>query len=621
MSYCINPTCPKPDNPGDPKFCLTCGSELLFAERYRAIRLLSDPHKPTGFGTIYEADDCGTHKVLKVLHNTQQKAIELFQQEAQVLARLNRPGIPRVEADGYFTFLPRNSTTALHCLVMEFIEGMNLEQYLGDRSYEPISEETALNWLKQLTEILGVVHQEQYFHRDIKPTNIMLRPDGQLVLIDFGSVREVTETYIQRLPQQQVTGIISAGYTPTEQVHGKAVPQSDFFALGRTFVYLLTGQPPTAFSEDSRTGLLLWRNATSGFAPETQISPRISASMADLIDRLIAPFPGNRPQNTQEILQLLAAVENSVPFDEIERNAETSLPELPFSFRADYLSLAISRLKTEDFFFKDNVIYSHQKIQYVAKGACIFGKRKRETFLAFDERRSISPGELREFSIKCAAYSANNRIIRSEKIVCLPVIIADAVDARTSRSVETAKPIVRDRVFTMPVLYDRSSQTLFYSKFASSSKWWPLIRKNIRAILAPNSDTQILLDPAGFWPRLNAYLIDLFLVGAWGSIVLVASNTEIAIAIWSVLTWLYFTILESSPKQATLGKMVCQIRVVNAKGKRLSFWQANKRYLVKLIFTGLLLYGIGLFGFTVGVDPVKKQRWHDRLAGSLVIED
>ncbi|RAM52687.1 MAG: hypothetical protein C6Y22_05075 [Hapalosiphonaceae cyanobacterium JJU2] len=213
MSYCINPNCSKPQNTRQPLFCQTCGSELLLDGCYRVTRLLSDPNKPSGFGTIYEIDDNGTQKILKILHNTHPKAIELFQQEAEVLKRLAHPGIPRVDADGYFIYFPRDSKQPLHCLVMEKIEGMNLEEYLNQRNYQPISERAAVRWLKQLADILHAVHQQQYFHRDIKPTNIMLKPDGQLALIDFGTAREVTQTFIHKLAGQQITGIISAGFT------------------------------------------------------------------------------------------------------------------------------------------------------------------------------------------------------------------------------------------------------------------------------------------------------------------------------------------------------------------------------------------------------------------------
>ncbi|MFQ4145736.1 4-Cys prefix domain-containing protein [Chlorogloeopsis sp. ULAP02] len=135
MSYCINPICSKPQNTRKTLFCEGCGSELLLDGCYRVTHLLSDRARPTGFGTIDEVDDGGTLKILKVLHNTHPKAIELFQQEAEVLKELNHPGIPKVESD---------SQQPLHCLVMEKIEGMNLEQYLEQRNHQPISERAAV---------------------------------------------------------------------------------------------------------------------------------------------------------------------------------------------------------------------------------------------------------------------------------------------------------------------------------------------------------------------------------------------------------------------------------------------------------------------------------------------
>lgn len=326
MSYCINPQCSNPQNSGTPLFCKNCGSQLLLQDIYRVIRPLGGG----GFGKTFEVEDCGTPKVLKVLHNNHPKAVELFRQEAEVLSSLNHPGIPRVESDSYFTFRPKNSQKYLHCLVMEKINGMDLEKYMKQRSFEPISQKAAFRWLKQLIEILHEVHQQEYFHRDIKPSNIMIRENGQLVLIDFGTAREVTQSYLQQLAGKQVTGVISPGYTPLEQVNGKAVQQSDFFALGRTFVYLLTGKHPNNFAEDPNTGDLIWRN-----------SVEVSNDLGDLIDYLMKPFPGHRPQNTQDIFNYLnnineAKQSSTLPKTNQEEEQSTVVsyaPEYPGFFR------------------------------------------------------------------------------------------------------------------------------------------------------------------------------------------------------------------------------------------------------------------------------------------------
>ncbi|MEW6499016.1 MAG: 4-Cys prefix domain-containing protein, partial [Cyanobacteriota bacterium] len=117
MSLCINPSCPKPDDPDNVRnrFCENCGSDLLLQGRYRVTHLLSDK---SGFGKIYEAQEQGKPKILKVLKenlNNDAKAVELFKQEADVLGQLPHPGIPDV--DGYFPYPTRNGP-ALHCIAM-----------------------------------------------------------------------------------------------------------------------------------------------------------------------------------------------------------------------------------------------------------------------------------------------------------------------------------------------------------------------------------------------------------------------------------------------------------------------------------------------------------------------
>ncbi|QIZ69818.1 serine/threonine-protein kinase [Oxynema aestuarii] len=301
MSHCINPNCPKPTDPLNAynRICRQCGSQLLVQGRYQVVKLLG----VGGFGKTYEALEKGTPKVLKVLVESNPKAIALFQQEAAVLQRLKHPGIPRVDPWGYFTYFANNSRTPIHCLVMEKIEGQNLEEWLHDRGNIPITENQAIDWLCQLAEILHQVHAQQYFHRDLKPSNIMLRAaivrgsrtTEQLALIDFGSARAVSTTYLAKMAiGQKGTVIASKGYAPPEQENGKTMPQSDFYALGRTFVHLLTGRHPLDFY-DPHTDRLEWRVA----------APHISREMADFIDYLMARLPGQRPPNTEVLLQQL----------------------------------------------------------------------------------------------------------------------------------------------------------------------------------------------------------------------------------------------------------------------------------------------------------------------------
>ena len=301
MSYCLNPRCEKRLNPDERSHCHNCGSQLLIEKRYRLIRPLREleEHYQT---EIFEIDDGGTTKVLKVLTNHHPQWVELFERQAKVLQQLQHPGIPGVDPDGYFTVALKDNSRELHCLVMDFIVGQNLEQWLLQNG--PISEDRAIDWLTQIAEILEQLHQNKLFHRDIKPSNIMLNPKGQLVLVDFGTVRKITGTYMAKIGGGlPVTGTFSPGYTPLEQVDGRAIPQSDFYSLGRTLVYLLTGKHPLDLHQDESTGQLLWRDTVFHLSP----------AFGDLVDRLMSPFPGNRPQTAQLILQSLQGLDRTAP--------------------------------------------------------------------------------------------------------------------------------------------------------------------------------------------------------------------------------------------------------------------------------------------------------------------
>lgn len=299
MSYCINPNCLQRERLDTEESCQACGTKLLINDCYRLIkplRKLEYKH----YTEIFEVEDVkdrGTSKVIKILQADEesQKLVDLFEQEVQILINLNHPGIPKAKLDAYFKFTLSNAQR-LRCLVMEKIEGDNLEDWVKEKGV--ISEERAIDWLRQITEILDLVHQNQLFHRDIKPSNIMIRPNGQLVLIDFGTARQITQTVIIG---QKVTNVYSHGYTAPEQINGGAVPQSDFFALARTFVYLLIGRHPYDLSE-RENGKLIWReNAT-----------QISQELADLIDNLMAHQPKDRPQDGRQILQNLEKITRKI---------------------------------------------------------------------------------------------------------------------------------------------------------------------------------------------------------------------------------------------------------------------------------------------------------------------
>lgn len=212
------------------------------------------------------------------------KLIDLFEREARVLAHLDHPGIPAfidhfsVDTDG-----DRRLYT-----VQEFVEGDTLQKLVeGGRHF---TEDEAVHVAREVTELLGFLHGRSppLIHRDVKPSNVILAPDGRLHLVDFGSVRNLVEP--GTVEGRTIVG--TYGYMPMEQYEGRAVPQSDFYALGMTLVHLLSHRDPTTIP---RKGMAL------DFRAYTSVSERFART----IEWMIAPDPEERPPSADAIRQTL----------------------------------------------------------------------------------------------------------------------------------------------------------------------------------------------------------------------------------------------------------------------------------------------------------------------------
>lgn len=292
MIYCLSPRCQERENLDELEYCHYCGTKLLISEQYRLVQPIH-LHTPLRTTEVFVAQQEGKRKILKALLPQNQAQIDRFEREALILQIQDHPGIPHSYFDDYFEFSVGNDAITLHCLVMDFVEGQTLEEWLIEN--RRASQEQILDWLSQLADILKTVHGLDYIHSDIKPANIILRPDAKLSLIDFGLAAAIGEDR-----RDVIAG--TAGYIAPEQADGMPVPQSDFYSLGRTLIRLATGAPLGTFAKDTRTGQLLWRN----------LAPQLDPPVVDLLDRLVAPGLAFRPPTAQAILDALEQVPSQI---------------------------------------------------------------------------------------------------------------------------------------------------------------------------------------------------------------------------------------------------------------------------------------------------------------------
>ena len=279
---------------------------VILRDRYKIRRIIGQG----GMGSIYLAEDIrleGRQCALKEVQHesslpedTLQQARDQFLREAQILARLDHPNLPKVS--DFFSDENREY------LVMDFVPGEDLRTLMLEARRKKIflAEREVLRWSVQLADALDYMHRQDppILHRDIKPSNLKLTPSGLIKLVDFGLVKllaseEMTITILQ--------GRGTAIYTPLEQYGGDTGHtdvRSDIYAFGATLYHLLTNTAPV----EARERFL---RPESLVAPR-QINPDISVRTERAILWALNLHPDERPQNIEEFHQSLVGRVNPV---------------------------------------------------------------------------------------------------------------------------------------------------------------------------------------------------------------------------------------------------------------------------------------------------------------------
>lgn len=295
MSYCLNPSCSKPENPDGAKLCNNCRSKLLLRDRYRAVKVIGQG----GFGRTFLAVDedkpskprCVIKQFLPpeaVLipsgsNRNSKKAAELFEQEAMRLDALGKhPQIPELLA--YCIQDDRQY------VVQEFIDGQNLAEIVATEGI--FTDHQIQDLLNSLLPVLHFIHSHNVIHRDIKPGNIIRRADKELVLVDFGAAKIATGTALLKTG----TSIGSPEYIAPEQARGKAFFASDLYSLGVTCLYLLTQVSPFDLF-DPGEDVWIWRQYLAN-------NP-ITEQLGEILDNMIENATNRRYQTAVEIVKIL----------------------------------------------------------------------------------------------------------------------------------------------------------------------------------------------------------------------------------------------------------------------------------------------------------------------------
>ncbi|MFP4497185.1 MAG: protein kinase domain-containing protein [Vulcanimicrobiota bacterium] len=293
--------CPQCDNdlPRKMRFCINCRfdfssvpgffdtpqlpSGFILNRRYRVQEYVTSG----GMAYIYKIEELqlGKTYALKEMMNyftnddERQRAVDRFAREAEILSKLTHPSIPRI-----VDFFSENDR---HYLIMDFIEGEDLDTVLLKQESGRLSQEKVLELLWKLIDLFKYLHnlRPPLIYRDLKPANILITSEERVFLIDFGIARLF-------VPQTKGTLIGTPGYTPPEQYKGVMDVRADIYALGATLHHLLTGKDPR-------------QEIPFDFEPVEDIVPDVDPTFARLVKKSLSYRMDERFQNIEELAEFL----------------------------------------------------------------------------------------------------------------------------------------------------------------------------------------------------------------------------------------------------------------------------------------------------------------------------
>jgi eukaryotic-like serine/threonine-protein kinase len=281
----------------------------VFDGRYRIIRKLG----AGGMADVYLAEDqeLGRRVAIKILndrHAADDSFIERFRREAKNAAGLSHPNIVSI--------YDRGEAEGTYYIAMEYLDGRSLKELIVGRGPAPIK--TAIDYARQILAAVGFAHRHGIVHRDIKPHNVLVGPEGRLKVTDFGIARSGASQ------MTEVGSIIgTAQYLSPEQARGAPVDQtSDLYSVGVVLSEMLTGQVP--FTGETPLEIAM-KHLSEVPRPPSELRPAVPHDLDSIVLRALAKDPAERYQSADEMDADLQRVLEGLPVDPETETAATAV--------------------------------------------------------------------------------------------------------------------------------------------------------------------------------------------------------------------------------------------------------------------------------------------------------
>ena len=266
-----------------------------FAQRYEVKEVLG----VGGMGMVFKAIDSELGEVIAIktlkqeLLNEDASALERFKSEIRLARRISHRNVVRTHDLG--------ESSGVYFITMEYVEGTTLKELIRRRGRLPVT--ATLTVAKQLCRALEVAHEQGVIHRDIKPQNMVVEPDGVLKVMDFGIAR-LAKRQSGMTEQGMVVG--TPEYMAPEQLMGQEIDaRADIYAAGCVIYECLTGSTPiTAENQFTLVAKLLEEIP----AEPILVNSDVPQALSDLVMRTLSKKPADRPQTAVELHDLLAAI-------------------------------------------------------------------------------------------------------------------------------------------------------------------------------------------------------------------------------------------------------------------------------------------------------------------------